>query len=70
MFIVHNPIIYCLISGAVKKNSLTSMCNKKDVEKEVAKWLAGARDREGNRTQRALREKEKKQRQNTAGSDE
>lgn len=39
-------------AGAIKLNPLMPAANQKDVETSLAKWLTGARDREGLRSQR------------------
>lgn len=48
-------------TGAVKRNTQTASCNRKDVESAVAKWLLGSRDRNGGRVLRAWREKEQRE---------
>lgn len=37
----------------MKRNAPTATCNRLDIERAVAKWLGGARDRNGNRARRA-----------------
>ena len=44
---------FFLVLGAVKKNSQTSDCTRRNVEHAEAKWLMGGRDRSGNRMRRA-----------------
>ena len=46
--------------GAIKKNTLLGPVSQKDTETAVAKWLTGARDRGGKRTERAQREHNKR----------
>ncbi|XP_065661765.1 uncharacterized protein LOC136084783 isoform X1 [Hydra vulgaris] len=52
--------IFTVIYKAIKKSACTRDCNRKDVEQQVGKWLGGARDWDGGRTERDKREKQKK----------
>ncbi|XP_065673707.1 uncharacterized protein LOC136090751 [Hydra vulgaris] len=44
--------LFQVIYKALKLNNLTSTCTMKDFEMSLAKWLIGARDRDGNRAKR------------------
>lgn len=42
----------CITTGAVKRSPSTTSATQKEVETSVAKWLTGARDRDGLRSNR------------------
>lgn len=44
-------MVWMIIAGACKENSLTATATRKDVEVALRKWFSNARDRRGGRSE-------------------